>query len=256
MDKIEGIKQKKGREKVLALTAYDYPTAKLVDEAGFDIILVGDSLGVVVLGYEDPLSVTMEDMLHHTKAVVKGAKNALIVGDMPVHSYDSPELALENAKRFIASGADAVKTEGGAVDVVNALVAAEIPVMGHIGLTPQTIHEYKVQGRDEEAAQRILDEAKALERAGVFSIVLECVPEELGKKITESLSIPTIGIGAGRYCDGQILVINDLLGLFDRYLPKFAKRYLNLREEIKDALIKFKEDVEAARFPSEENVYK
>ncbi len=256
MDKVEGIRQKKGKEKILALTAYDYPTAKLVDEAGFDIILVGDSLGVVVLGYEDPLSVTMEDMIHHTKAVAKGAERALIVGDLPVHSYDTPELALENAERFLEAGAVAVKTEGAGVDVARALVENGIQVMGHLGLTPQTIHDYEVQGRDEESAEKIMGEARSLEEAGAFSIVLECVPEELGRRMTEALSIPTIGIGAGRYCDGQILVINDLLGLFDRYIPKFAKRYVNMREEMRKGLLRFKEDVASGRFPGEENVYK
>lgn len=256
MEKVERIKAKKGREKITALTAYDYPTSLLVDEAGFDIILVGDSLGVVVLGYENTLSVTMEDMLHHTRAVARGAKNALIVGDMPIHSYDTPELALRNAKRFVEAGAEAVKTEGPLVDAVEVIVGKGIPVMGHLGLTPQTITEYKVQGRDADAAKRILAEAKSLEKAGAFAVVLECVPESLGRKVTHALSIPTIGIGAGRYTDGQILVVNDLLGLFDRYLPKFAKRYVNMREEMRKALLLFKGDMLSGRFPEEENVYK
>ncbi|MEE9609832.1 MAG: 3-methyl-2-oxobutanoate hydroxymethyltransferase, partial [Desulfatiglandales bacterium] len=210
MGKTEEIMAKKGKVKITALTAYDYPTAILVDEAGFDIILVGDSLGVVVLGYENTLAVTMEDMLHHTRAVARGTKKAVVVGDMPIHSYDSPEIALQNAKRFIEAGADAVKTEGLVVDVVEALVEDGIPVMGHLGLTPQTITDYKVQGKDAENAERITKEAEGLEKAGAFALVLECVPETLGKKVTEKLSIPTIGIGAGRFCDGQILVINDL----------------------------------------------
>lgn len=255
MDKTEVIKAKKGREKITALTAYDYPTAILVDETGFDIILVGDSLGVVVLGYKDTLSVTMEDMLHHTQAVARGAKKALIVGDMPVHSYDTPKIALQNAERFLAAGAEAVKTEGAVVEAIEAITSVGIPVMGHLGLTPQTITNYKVQGRDAKSADVILKQAKALEESGVFSLVLECVPEHLGRKVTEELSIPTIGIGAGRYCDGQILVINDLLGLFDRYLPKFAKRYVDMRSEMRKGLLRFKEDVVSGRFPGKENVY-
>ncbi|MEE9594931.1 MAG: 3-methyl-2-oxobutanoate hydroxymethyltransferase [Candidatus Hydrothermarchaeales archaeon] len=255
MDKAEEIKAKKGKEKIAALTAYDYPSALLVDEAGFDIILIGDSLGVVVLGYENTLSVTMEDMLHHTKAVARGAKRALIVGDMPIHSYDAPEMALRNAKRFIEAGAEAVKTESAVVDAVEVVTEEGIPVMGHLGLTPQTITDYKVQGMDAENADRILKDAQALEKAGIFALVLECMPEDLGRRVTETLTIPTIGIGAGRYCDGQILVINDLLGLFDRYLPKFAKRYVNMREEMKKGLLIFKGDVLSGRFPDEENVY-
>ncbi len=255
MNKADRIKDKKGNEKIAALTAYDYPSAILVDEAGFDIILVGDSLGVVVLGYEDTLSVTMEDMLHHTKAVARGAKRALIVGDMPIHSYDTPEMALRNAKRFVEAGSEAVKTEGAVVDVVEAVTDEGIPVMGHLGLTPQTITDYKVQGTDSENADRILKEAQALEKAGTFALVLECMPEDLGRRVTETLTIPTIGIGAGRYCDGQILVINDLLGLFDRYLPKFAKRYVNMREGMKKGLLRFKEDVLSGQFPGAENVY-
>ncbi|MFQ5816122.1 MAG: 3-methyl-2-oxobutanoate hydroxymethyltransferase [Candidatus Hydrothermarchaeaceae archaeon] len=256
MGKVDGIKAKKGIERITALTAYDYPTALLVDEAGFDIILVGDSLGVVVLGYENTLSVTMEDMLHHTKAVTRGTKNALVIGDMPVQSYDTPEMALRNAKSFLEAGAEAVKTEGAVVDVVEAVVGEGIPVMGHLGLTPQTITDYKVQGRNDESAARVLREALSLADAGIFALVLECVPEDLGRRVTEELSIPTIGIGAGRYCDGQILVINDLLGLFDRYLPKFAKRYVNMRGEMRKGLLRFKEDVVSGRFPGEENVYK
>ncbi len=256
LDKVKRILDKKGKGKITALTAYDYPIAQLVDEAGFDIVLVGDSLGVVVLGHKDTQSVTMEDMIHHTKAVARGVKNALIVGDMPIHSYDTPELALENASRFLNAGAEAVKMEGPVVGAVEALVEQGIPVMGHLGLTPQTVHEYKVQGRDEKTAVQILENAKALEEAGAFSVVLECVPEGLGERITKELSIPTIGIGAGRHCDGQILVVNDLLGLFDRYTPKFARRYLDMRREIREAMGRFRSDVEKGVFPGEENVYK
>lgn len=254
--RVKSLMRKKGREKIASLTAYDYPTAKLVEEAGLDFILVGDSLGVVVLGYDTPLNVTMEDMLHHTRAVARGAAETLIIGDMPVNTYNTPYDALINAKRFLEAGAQGVKVEGPKTDVVEALAKEGIPVMGHIGLTPQSITDYRVQGREAEEAQRILNEALALEKAGVFSLVLECVPESLGKKITDSINIPTIGIGAGRYCDGQILVIHDLLGLFDRYVPKFARQYLTLREDIRNALLSFKQDVKHGTFPGEENVYK
>lgn len=254
--RIETLKQKKGREKIAALTAYDYATAKLCDEAKLDFILVGDSLGVVVLGYENPLPVTMQDMVHHTKAVARGAKSTLIVGDMPANTYNTPASAIKNARLFLKSGAHAVKTEGCNVKVTKALIKNGIEVMGHLGLTPQTISEYKVQGRDEVAAKRILSEAKQLDEAGIFALVLECIPESLGKLITETISAPTIGIGAGRHCDGQILVLHDLLGLFDRYVPKFAKQYLNLRAEIKEAVEKYKSDVRSGAFPGEENVYR
>lgn len=257
MDKrIAELMKKKGKEKIAALTAYDYPTAQLVEEADIDFILVGDSLGVVVLGYENPLPVTMEDMIHHTKAVAKGAKKTPIIGDMPANTYTTPVIALGNAKRFLDAGAQGVKIEGLKTDVVRALVKEGIPVMSHLGLTPQSIHDYRVQGRDEEEGRRILGEAMALEEAGAFAVVLECVPESLGKKITRRIGIPTIGIGAGRYCDGQILVINDLLGLFDRYVPKFAKQYVNLRGEIREALVKYRADVKGGGFPGEENIYR
>lgn len=255
-ERIKHLMNKKRKEKIVALTAYDYPTAKLVEEAGLDFILVGDSLGVVVLGYESPLPVTMDDMVHHTKAVARGATQTLIVGDMPANTYNTPEDAIFNARRFIEAGAHAVKVEGLKTDVVEALTGEGIPVMGHLGLTPQTISEYRVQGREEKEAERILNEAVALENSGIFSLVLECIPEGLGQKITKTLKIPTIGIGAGRYCDGQILVIHDLLGLFDRYVPKFAKQYLYLREDIRKALLEFKKDVKQGNFPGEENVYR
>lgn len=255
-EKILRLMDKKGTEKIAALTAYDYPTAKLVDEAGLDFILVGDSLGVVVLGYENPLPVTMEEMLHHTRAVARGAGETLVIGDMPANTYNTPSVALGNARRFLEAGAHGVKIEGLKTDVVKALVKEDIPVMSHLGLTPQTIQEYRVQGRDEEEGRRILKEAIALEKAGAFSIVLECIPESLGEKITKRISIPTIGIGAGRYCDGQILVINDLLGLFDRYVPKFARQYVNLRRDIREALVKYRRDVKEGGFPGEKNVYR
>ncbi len=254
--KAASLTSKKGVEKIAALTAYDYPTAKLVEEAGLDFILVGDSLGVVVLGYESPMMVTMDDMLHHTRAVARGAADTLIIGDMPVDTYNTPSQAVTNAKRFLEAGAHGVKVEGLKIEAVKALAAEDIPVMGHLGLTPQTMTDYRVQGREREEAERIMREAKDLERAGVFSLVLECIPEALGKEITEKVKVPTIGIGAGRYCDGQILVIHDLLGLFDRYVPKFARQYLTLRDDIRNALISFRVDVKKGAFPGEENVYR
>jgi 3-methyl-2-oxobutanoate hydroxymethyltransferase len=254
-EKITKLVKKKGREKIAALTAYDYPTAKLVEEAGINFILVGDSLGVVVLGYENPLPVTMEEMLHHTRAVARGARKTIIIGDMPANTYNTPRVAIKNARDFLGAGAHGVKIEGVKPDVVRALVKEGIPVMSHLGLTPQTIQEYRVQGRDDEEGRRILGEARALEKAGAFSIVLECIPESLGEKITKGIGIPTIGIGAGRYCDGQILVINDILGLFDRYVPKFARQYVNLRGEIREALLKYRADVKEGGFPGEENVF-
>jgi len=254
-EKIAELMKKKGWEKIAALTAYDYPTAKLVEEASIDFILVGDSLGVVVLGYESPLPVTMEEMLHHTRAVARGARKTLIIGDMPTNTYNTPSIALKNAKDFLAAGAHGVKIEGMKTDVVRALVKEGIPVMSHLGLTPQTIQEYRVQGRDAEEGRRILGEARALEEAGAFSMVLECIPESLGEKITKSVNIPTIGIGGGRHCDGQILVINDLLGLFDRYVPEFVRQYVNLREEIRGALLKYRADIKEGDFPGKENVF-
>src|SRR4030043_1247305 len=216
-------------KKITMLTAYDYPMALLEDRAGIDIILVGDSGGVRVLGYENTLPVTMDEMIHHTKAVVRGAKVALILGDMPFMSYNTSERdAILNAGRFLKEGkADAVKLEGGAgvKDIVRAIVRAGIPVMGHIGLTPQTISMlggFKVQGRDAQAAQKIIDDALSLEDAGAFSVLLEAIPAPIAKRVTERLKVPTIGIGAGVHCDGQVLAAHDLLGLFDRFLPKLA----------------------------------
>jgi len=247
-------------EKISMLTAYDYSTATLVDAAGIDMILVGDSLGMVFLGYENTLSVTMEDMIHHTKAVVRGAKNAMIVGDMPFMSYHvSIEEAVRNAGRFIQEGgAQSVKLEGGQerIATVKAILDAQIPVMGHIGLTPQSVNQlggFKVQGKDLETANKLIRDAKALDEAGVFAIVLECVPTQLAKRITEEVSVPTIGIGAGQYCDGQVLVINDMLGMFKGHIPKFVKKFANLEPVIIAALQTYKKEVEAGTFPSEEH---
>ncbi|KRQ86741.1 3-methyl-2-oxobutanoate hydroxymethyltransferase [Caloramator mitchellensis] len=254
--------KEKGK-KLTMLTAYDYSTAKLVDEAGIDGILVGDSLGMVALGYENTLSVTVDDMVHHIKAVSRGAKNALIVGDMPFLSYHvSIEESIRNAGRLVQEGGcHAVKLEGGldVLDKVKAIIKAQIPVMGHIGLTPQSVNMlggFKVQGKSKEQIKRLIDDAKYLEDAGCFSIVLEAVPDEVARIITESVSIPTIGIGAGKYCDGQILVVNDMLGLFSDFTPKFVKRYRSLGEEIKAGIKEYIEDVQNEIFPDEVHSFK
>jgi 3-methyl-2-oxobutanoate hydroxymethyltransferase len=242
------------------LTAYDYPTARILDEAGIPVLLVGDTLAEVVLGYDTTLPVTMDAMIHHTQAVTRGAKNALVVGDMPFLSYQtSIEDGIRNAGRFLKeAGAAAVKFEGPLPDLAAALTTRGVPVMGHLGLTPQSVHAmggYRVQGRTEDAALRLLDHAAELEDAGVFALVLEGVPLELAKEITNKLSIPTIGIGAGPYCDGQVLVVNDLLGLSDRKPPKFVKRYADIRSQILEAAGAFKRDVEEGTFPDEEHSY-
>lgn len=256
--------QKKKREgkKITMLTAYDYPSARLIDEVGMDMILVGDSLAMTVLGYESTVPITMDEMIHHSKAVKRGVKYALLVGDMPFMSFNvNKEETIRNAGRFIKDGGcDAVKLEGGfeVLEVTRALVDAGIPVLGHIGLTPQTavmLGGFKVQGKDAETAQRLIDSSAALEEAGCFAIVLECVPDKLAKLITENLNIPTIGIGAGPYCDGQVLVTNDMIGLFERFVPKFVKRYKNLWPELLEAFKKYKEEVEKGIFPTEEFSY-
>lgn len=248
---------KQKNEKLSMLTAYDYSTAKIIDEAGINGILVGDSLGMVCLGYEDTLSVTMEDMIHHTSAVTRGAKNTLVVADMPFMSYQTCVYdAVVNAGRLIKEGrAQAVKLEGGieVCDKIEAIVKASIPVMGHIGLTPQSVNAFggfKVQGKDEEAAKKLIDEALAIEKAGAFAVVLECVPAKLAAIISEKLSIPTIGIGAGVNCDGQILVYQDMLGVFSDFTPKFVKKYENLGEKMNIAFRKYIEEIKDGVFPS------
>jgi len=258
---ISYLKQKEDTgKKITMMTAYDYPTAKLVDKVGIDTILVGDSLGMVVLGYDSTVSVTMDEMLHHLKAVSRGAKKSFIIGDMPFMSYQtSVEEAVRNAGRFMKVGCDAVKLEGGeeVTDKVAAIVKAGIPVLGHIGLTPQSIHRiggYRVQGRDEEQAEKLMRDAKLLEEAGCFSIVLEAVPMELAKKITESLTIPTIGIGAGPYCDGQVLVHYDLLGFYDK-VPRFVRKYKYLKKDIISGIKEFVNDIKELKFPSEKEIY-
>jgi len=258
--KIKEMKQK--GEKIAMLTAYDYTTAKIVDEVGIPLILVGDSLGMVVLGYESTIPVTMDEMLHHTKAVARGANKAMVIGDMPFMSYHiNTEDALRNAARFIQEGgAQAVKLEGGVTvaEKVRSIVGCGIPVMGHIGLTPQSIHQlggHKRQGKTPEAAKKILKDAQALEDAGAFSIVLETVPAQLATFITQSIDIPTIGIGAGAGCDGQVLVINDLLGSFTEFVPKHAKQYAKLSDIMSNAITQYYNEVKAGTFPTEEHSF-
>ncbi|MBX7223086.1 MAG: 3-methyl-2-oxobutanoate hydroxymethyltransferase [Blastocatellia bacterium] len=254
--------RKAAKEKITALTAYDYPTARLVDEAGIDVLLVGDSLANVVLGYDTTLAVTLEDMLFCTRAVRRGAKRSLIVGDMPFGSYHTGlEAALTAAVRFVKEGgAEAVKLEGGRkrAPLIERLVDNEIPVMGHIGLTPQSVHKmggYKVQGKTVETAKQLLEDAVMLEKAGAFALVLEGVPGEIARMITERIEIPTIGIGAGAQCDGQILVLADALGLNFGHVPRFVREYANLKTTISDALKAYAADVRSGAFPSQEETY-
>lgn len=249
---------KLNHEKITMLTAYDYSTAKLMDEAGINALLVGDSLGMVILGYEDTLSVTMEDMIHHTRAVSRGAKDSLVVADMPFMSYQTSVYdAVVNAGRLIKEGrAGAIKLEGGkeVCPQIEAIVRASIPVMGHIGLTPQSIHAFggfKVQGKDLEAAKKIIEDAKALEAAGAFAIVLECVPAPLGKYITEAISIPIIGIGAGKDCDGQVLVYQDMLAMYGAIQPKFVKVYSQVGESMGEAFKNYIQEVKEGNFPED-----
>lgn len=254
---------KEKNERMTMLTAYDYSTAKLIDGAGINAILVGDSLGMVCLGYEDTLSVTMEDMIHHSKAVARGVKNSLIVTDMPFMSYQTSVYdAVVNAGRLVKEGrAHSVKLEGGleVCDKIEAITKASIPVMAHIGLTPQSVNSiggFKVQGKDEEAAKALIEAAIAVEKAGAFAIVLECVPAKLAKIITEKVSIPTIGIGAGADCDGQVLVYQDMLGMFSDFTPKFVKKYENLGEKMTAAFNRYIDEVKDGVFPAEEHVFK
>ena len=256
-------KQKQDGDKITMLTAYDYSTAKLMDEAGVNSILVGDSLGMVVLGYEDTISVTMEDMIHHTAAVSRGAKNALVVGDMPSMSYQASVYdAVVNAGRLMKEGrCQAVKLEGGAAvcPQIKAITDAQIPVVAHIGLTPQSINMFggfKVQGKSEEAAKKLIEEAQAVEKAGAFAVVLECVPAKLAKLISEKISIPTIGIGAGAGCDGQVLVYQDMLAMFSDFKPKFVKQFADIGSAMKEAFAAYIHEVKAGTFPAEEHTFK
>ncbi len=251
--------KKDKNEKIVALTAYDYPTASLLDSAGVDIILVGDSLGMAFRGEENTLGVTVEEIAYHLRAVKRGITKSLLVGDMPFLSYHvSEEESLRNAGRLISAGAEAIKVEGAGKDLlhtVDRFISAGMAVMGHVGLTPQSLHQFggfTMQGRSATAARKIVEQAKALESAGVFAIVLECIPEELAEQITNSLSIPTIGIGAGSACDGQILVLNDLLGLNDQFQPKFVKRYAHLSEIISEAVSEYITETKNGMFPGAE----
>ena len=257
------MKKKAEGKKITMLTAYDYPFARIVDEAGIDAILVGDSLGMVVQGLENTLPVSMDEMIYHTKLVTRAVKNAMVVGDMPFMSYQAGVTdAVRNAGRFLKeAGAAAIKLEGGAevAEQIRAMTRSDIPVMAHIGLTPQSIHRmggYKVQGKTEEAADRLIEEARIVEDAGAFSLLLEAIPMGLAKRITAELSIPTIGIGAGPHCNGQVLVLHDVIGMFERFVPKFVKRYANLKESALKAVREYREEVEKGIFPSEETSFK
>lgn len=256
-------KKKAEGKKITMLTAYDYPTAQIVDEAGIDMILVGDSLGMVVQGVSSTLPVTMDEMIYHTKMVSRAAQSAMVVGDMPFLSYQSHKAeAVRNAGRFLKeANAEAVKLEGGSqmAETIRAIVNAGIPVMAHIGLTPQYVHMlggFKVQGKDEAAREKILADARAVQDAGAFSVVLEAMPASLAKEVHKTLHLPTIGIGAGIDCDGQVLVIHDLLGLFDRFTPKFVKKYVNLKAQAIMAVKQYKQEVESGSFPSQEHSFK
>ena len=247
---------KRQGQKIAALTAYDFFTTKIMDEVGIHLILVGDSLGMAVLGYENTLPVTMDEMVHHTRAVARARPRALLVADMPFMTYSTVRAALENAGRFIQAGAEAVKLEGGEsiLDQVRALVGAGIPVLGHIGLLPQSILEtagYKIQGRTPQSAERVLRDARAIEQAGVFAMVIEGTTTVVAEQVTKSVSVPTIGIGAGPHCDGQVLVSNDMLGLFTWFTPKHVKRYANLSEEMRKAFAAYKSEVESGKFPGQ-----
>lgn len=253
---------KQNHEKIAMLTAYDYPTALLLDECGVELILVGDSLGMVVLGYDSTLPVTMEDMLHHTKAVTRAVSSSMVIGDMPFLSYQcSVDEAVWNAGRFLQeAGAHGVKLEGGRehAETIRRIALAGIPVMAHLGLTPQSVHQlggYKVQGKNQGAAKKMIEDAKILEDAGAFAVVLECIPASLAKAVTEAVSIPTIGIGAGPDCDGQVLVIHDMLGLYERFTPKFVKKYSTLNKNIKRSVKKYMKEVKDGSFPDKNHSF-
>lgn len=254
-------RRKRAGKKLILVTAYDALFTRLVESAGIEAILVGDSLGMVVQGKKDTLSVTMEDMLYHTRLVAGAAERALVIADMPFLSYQvSVEEAVRNAGRLLQGGAAAVKVEGGeaVVDRVRAMTRFGIPVMGHVGMTPQSVHQYggyKVQGKERSGAEALMADAKLLEAAGAFAVVLEAIPADLAKQVTEALTAPTIGIGAGPHCDGQILVLYDLLGLFDEFVPRFVKPYAHLKADALQALRRYKEEVENGKFPSDEESY-
>ena len=256
-------KMKQRGESITCLTAYDYSFARIIDEAGVEMLLVGDSLGCVIQGGQNTMAVTMDEMIYHTRAVARGRKRALVIGDMPFMSYQvNQEQALQNAGRFFKeAGAEAVKLEGGVIvrDSIQAIVNAGMPVMGHVGLTPQSVHQfggYKIQGREKNRREIVLTDALAVQEAGAFAVVLEGIPMDLAEEITERLTIPTIGIGAGMHCDGQVLVIHDMLGLFDDFTPKFVKRYADVKSIMSGAVKEFIGDVKARKFPAEEHSFK
>jgi len=251
----EEIRRKKGREKIVMLTAYDFQVARILDSVGVDLILVGDSLGMVFQGQVDTKSVTVEDVAYHIRAVARGVCKTPVIADMPINSYATANAALKNAQVFIDSGACGVKIEGSNTVVVKALADAGVPVMGHVGMLPQTAEAYRVKGKTPQEAQQIMRDAAELDASGVFSIVLECMPESLAKKITDSVSAPTIGIGAGKHCDGQVLVINDMLGLSGDFKPKYVKTYANLSETIVAAVSKFSAEVREGEYPDDERTY-
>ena len=253
--KLDELKMQKEKRKIVMLTAYDFQMAKLLAKTGIDLILVGDSLGMVFMGYPNTKKVTMRDMLYHTKAVVRGAEQISVIGDMSINTCKTPSIALNNARAFIKAGAFGVKIEGYHPSVIKKLLANSIPVMGHIGLLPQTALKYHLVGKNKNEADRILDDAIGLDKLGVFSIVLECIPAGLAQRITKKVSVPTIGIGAGKYCDGQVLVINDLLGMDEDFKPKFVKRFANLSALIQKSVIKFKQEVEKGKYPDDEHTF-
>jgi len=253
--KLNEFRKRKGREKIIMLTAYDYQMAKILDEALIHIILVGDSLGMVVQGYRDTKNVTMDDMLYHTRAVARGCQKTPIIGDMPIDSDKTVEHALANARKFLEAGAHGVKIEGNKSEVIRSLISDGIPVMGHVGLLPQTASAYRLRGKQPEEADRIFQDALEVDNLGVFAMVLESIPEGLARKITEAVSAPTIGIGAGKYCDGQVLVINDMLGFDPSFKPKYLKRYADVNLIIKQAVENFKQEVKSGRYPDAEHTY-
>ncbi len=253
--RLDEMKMLKGKRKIVTLTAYDYQIAKLLDDIGIDIILVGDSLGMVVLGYKNTKAVTMQEMLHHTRAVARGAKNTPIVGDMPINSYNTVADALKNAEDFLNAGAHGVKIEGNKPRIIKALLNKGIPVMGHVGLLPQTAENYHVKGKEKSEAEKIFSDALELDKLGIFTIVLECIPESLAEKITATIKTPTIGIGAGKHCDGQVLVINDMLGFDESFTPKYLKQYANLSHVIRQSVTEFKKEVLDGKYPDKEHTY-
>jgi 3-methyl-2-oxobutanoate hydroxymethyltransferase len=255
MSFLEKIRQKKGRGKIIMLTAYDFQMAKILDQIGIDLILVGDSSGMVVQGYSDTKSVTMADMIFHAMAVARGARRTPIIGDMPINSCNTVQEGLRNAEQFLEAGAHGVKIEGRKTEAIEALINGGVPVMGHVGMLPQTAEAYHVKGKKPEEAEQILRDAQELDRLGVFSIVLECIPESLARTITDTVNAPTIGIGAGKHCDGQVLVINDMLGFDENFKPKYVKTYANLNKTIKDAVARFMDEVSTGKYPDEEHTY-